>query len=402
MMSIINIDNEKVLSKSIDLLRIPLACLIVLGHSNPIRFIPIVKGNPYLFDYTVIQYPITLFSYILFSVAVPLFFFISGFLFFYYTEGFNMDIYKCKIEKRISTLLIPYIVWNIFFGVPSVIKNVLSGNFKGILDLLIGIWVEPGQIPNITLGTMTTPIDSPLWFLRDLFVTMLLAPVIYRIVKRKRIFVCVIAMLLFWFILGLKYQYLFPGLSIPALLFFSIGAYVGINKINFIEVLNRPNLSIYICILWFTFALIDLFTSYYYNVGNSLRFIDGITIVHNVMIFLGIGAYFIVASKFAISLCHEPHSLEIKGSSKYFLTKMRNKIFNNMGGASFVIFAVHMPFISKLYNFFIPPLSFINSDSAIVMLSYVFVFITCFIISIITYLVVSRYSITRKLFVGNR
>ena len=46
-------------------------------------------------------------------VAVPVFFIISGYFFFYQTKVFGKETYFKKLKKRIRTLLIPYFLWNL-------------------------------------------------------------------------------------------------------------------------------------------------------------------------------------------------------------------------------------------------------------------------------------------------
>lgn len=47
------------------------------------------------------------------GVAVPTFFCISGFLFFRKIKEWDWIIYGQKIKRRINSLLIPYICWNL-------------------------------------------------------------------------------------------------------------------------------------------------------------------------------------------------------------------------------------------------------------------------------------------------
>lgn len=104
-----------VLSHSISQLRFPLAMLVVFGHANILSF-PINGASS---DFDVIQYPIILFSKIIFDPAVPLFFLISGLLFFWNIDALDRNEYKRKIKKRIMTLLLPYFVWNLIYDIPE-------------------------------------------------------------------------------------------------------------------------------------------------------------------------------------------------------------------------------------------------------------------------------------------
>ena len=93
-------------------------------------------------------------SQTLVKAAMPMFFFISGYLFFGNVEKWNWQTYQQKIKRRGKTLLIPYIIWN----------------------LLMAVMLRPFS-PSI----FCEPANMPLWFLRDLIVVSLLTPIyIYR------------------------------------------------------------------------------------------------------------------------------------------------------------------------------------------------------------------------------
>lgn len=101
-------------SQVIRTLRFPLVCLVVIIHS-----FSFIKGwQIEQLDMTSLNgtdvyslFCISL-SMTLAHIAVPTFFVISGYLFF---QGFGIwdwRLYRSKINKRIYTLLIPYLVWN--------------------------------------------------------------------------------------------------------------------------------------------------------------------------------------------------------------------------------------------------------------------------------------------------
>ena len=119
--------NNDRLSKTIMFLRFPLIVAVVFIHTNLADVM--INGRLLVNEG---QFPIhDLFRHIITNelarIAVPLFFFISGFLFFYHTD-FSMKMYKQKLKKRVRTLLVPYLFWNtvvflIFFMKKSCIKN---------------------------------------------------------------------------------------------------------------------------------------------------------------------------------------------------------------------------------------------------------------------------------------
>ena len=96
--------SEKLQSDTITWLRFPLIVGVVFIHDN------ITLGqnsgviNPFWFDCV-----IRLFSDVLPRVCVPLFFIISGFLFFYGVKNLRLS-YVNKVKRRFRTLFIPYVV----------------------------------------------------------------------------------------------------------------------------------------------------------------------------------------------------------------------------------------------------------------------------------------------------
>lgn len=111
--------------------------------------------------------------------AVPMFFFISGFLFF-----LKKDTYLNKWRKRFKSLVIPYIVWCfIGFLIPFIFQQVLGlgylfkggeGHLKPIADFECRDYLR--MFWNIRDGA---PILSTLWFLRNLILLVALTPVFH-------------------------------------------------------------------------------------------------------------------------------------------------------------------------------------------------------------------------------
>jgi len=113
-------------SKVIHTIRFPLICLVVCVHSfsfikgwniNDLDLYNMSGADFYsLFCIT--------FSMTLAHIAVPTFFLISGFLFVKGLEKWNRTVYKGKLNKRVYSLLIPYLIWNTFYVVTKVIPIV--------------------------------------------------------------------------------------------------------------------------------------------------------------------------------------------------------------------------------------------------------------------------------------
>lgn len=128
--------------------------------------------------------------------AVPLFFMISGYLFFLNVTSLR-DILG-KMNKRVNSLLIPYLIAAIFFPaflllieqIPFAAKfangdSILIEFKKSIFDVLRDIFIgrDGGS----------SPWAFHLWYLRDLIVIVVCSPILYFLRKHLRIeYVCLI------------------------------------------------------------------------------------------------------------------------------------------------------------------------------------------------------------------
>ncbi len=159
-----NIDLEKLQSQIISFLRFPLIVGVVFIHCGGMIDAP-QKGNVSDWYYWIIR----MFSGVLPLVCVPLFFIISGFLFFYKNGS-----YRNKLYKRMYSLGIPYLIWNILgiiiicfkhFALPKYFPK--WNDWDTCLNSFLNIFRCSG-----------TPPDYPLWFIRDLIVIVIFSFII--------------------------------------------------------------------------------------------------------------------------------------------------------------------------------------------------------------------------------
>ncbi|WP_083767942.1 acyltransferase family protein [Methylibium petroleiphilum] len=121
-------------------------------------------------------------SYGLGGIRMPTFFLISGYLFF---TGFDRggDWLSKKLASRTRSVLFPLLIWNAIAIVLLLIAQnagptrVLFSGAGAWSQSIIGFgWFD---YVNALLGIRSDPILYPLWFLRDLFLMCLLAPVYF-------------------------------------------------------------------------------------------------------------------------------------------------------------------------------------------------------------------------------
>ena len=199
-------------------------------------------------------------------LAVPLFFTISGYLFFLNTDK-GIQVVWQKMKKRVRSLLIPYLIACLFLPTFYLLMESIPGTggfinsetpFSDNLRLPIGqlltyLYIDSGS---------GSPCAFHLWFLRDLIIIVIISPLLFLLRNSgiNRFIVCVILFGLsfietpyfptfgvFWFMLGayflndlsnVKYRntwtILFLSLSIIKQIFPDWGGYFCVIQIPII------------------------------------------------------------------------------------------------------------------------------------------------------------------------
>lgn len=252
-------------SKAISILRLPLAALVVAIHTPFLYNTPeLVFGQAFgtsLFICVV---------YVICQVAVPAFFMFSGYFFFSKYET-NQD-WVNKIKNRVKTLLIPYIVWNILAFIYLVVTDAfVDGNGFNPIGLLSErgwlriFWdcnlVGESQVKGILGYVMHRggPADGPLWFIRDLMILMLIAPVIKFIIDKGREY----ALILFGILMILDIWFPFDIFTSTAFFFFMLGGYFQRN--NKLMVTYNRSLSLFVYTVTIVSLIIMMYSFHRYE-----------------------------------------------------------------------------------------------------------------------------------------
>lgn len=216
-----NANTSSLQSRVIDWLRFPLAAAVVLLHAGEIS--EGVYGPDFYSTLRIIL------SHGICRIAVPAFFFFSGYLFFSKLENWDWTIWAGKVKKRARTLLLPYVLWNII--------ALLVGFGYGWLRSRFNTSVEPisfvqslqdnGWMNIFWASTFGCPIDYPLWFIRDLIVFVAITPLVFLFVKYCKIW-GVAALFIACILLG-------GDRDFEGLFFFAFGAYFRVALIDFLK-----------------------------------------------------------------------------------------------------------------------------------------------------------------------
>lgn len=150
---------DEIVSTKIRNLNVLMTSLIVLLHSTiPSTFFYNVAGT-------------------ICDSAVPVFFTISSFLYFKKWD-FSWACYRRKTWTRFKSLLVPFLLYNILFYIYYIITAKIFNLFPqkdialNVYDAFIYIW--------------NSNADTPLWYLKSLFIFFLFAPILGAIVKKTK------------------------------------------------------------------------------------------------------------------------------------------------------------------------------------------------------------------------
>lgn len=303
------LDNT-LLSKTISQLRIPMVVGVVFIHTS-VSVVNVVEERAQL---ELIQLVMYYFSQVLPAVCVPLFFFISGFLFFYNTD-FTVLAFKRKILRRTKSLFIPYVIWN----------------FIGFVFLLVRLhitWIPiPSSLNNYSFDILTflncfwcirpseaaPPFNFPMWFIRDLMILVIFSPLLYMLIRKcKAYFIMILGGA--WFFQGVLFPYS-QDTSFQSLFFFPLGAYFSINHIDFVDFSRNWK---WMPVLYFLISFIDL-----YSRTNEYG-----QLIHHFGIIIGMISFISIISS--------------------YIEKYERTPFYNMNEIAFFIFVSHGILITRI------------------------------------------------------
>lgn len=163
-------------------------------------------------------------------VCVPFFFMLSGYLFFYNLQGFDFSAICRKWKSRIKSLVVPYILWGTIFAMARFLGAKYFG-FESFGTFVDGKFSFTGFLTCFWDTGYGYPLDFPLWFVRNLIIFVVCAPVVYFIGK-------------YWVLTAICV--LLSTFNIPTFSaeFFIYGAALGIHQINPYKVLQKHIWSI--------------------------------------------------------------------------------------------------------------------------------------------------------------
>lgn len=201
--------------------------LIVLMHYS-------ASFRQYLPDNTIFEYSYFYFAQVLSRLAVPCFFVISGLLAFWKIE--KISDFKVLIRKRLFSLAVPYLLWNIigyiYVSLPLLIKTRFAN---------LSIFNPLSFLASLCKSEFV----GPLWYVRNLLLFSCLAPLIYLAFQNK------VSTILLFFI-AVVIVFIPPDLGLFSGIFFYIfGAFLALYCKDYVNCRHSFSWGIVVCTVIF-------------------------------------------------------------------------------------------------------------------------------------------------------
>jgi hypothetical protein len=146
------------------------------------------------------------------QIAVPGFFMISGYLFFIDFEWAKL---RSKWTRRIYSVLVPYIAWNVIYYAGYVIGSRLPW-----MNRVVGKGVIPLSLAELTEAILHFKYNPVFWYMYQLIFLILLAPVLYVVLKQAWAAVIWFVVLAWMLVTGAE----LPVINTDALMYYSAAA----------------------------------------------------------------------------------------------------------------------------------------------------------------------------------
>ncbi len=241
--------------------------------------------------------------------AVPLFFGISGYLFFY-NSSFTVEFFKKKYLSRVRTLLVPFVLWlGISFFVFFILQTIPGTDAFFKEKRIINF-----SLSDVIQKTISSPLCYQFWYIRDLILFVLISPILYLFVRYLSYF-GLFAIFIVW-----NLGVIFPVISMEGLLLFCFGAFIAIHQRKFLEYSISKNAICIIGFIYFAFLLAWTFRNQLFCNFSLYTYLRNTCLILGVLFF-----WFIV---------------------DFIPFLWQSKIVASLASRTFFIFAIHEPMLT--------------------------------------------------------
>jgi len=167
------------------------------------------------------------------QLAVPFFFLMSGYFLAAHTEEAGW--YRLAVQKRMRTLLIPLFLWCVLWtGYSIAIAAAL--NLHAGRSLTANLLTGWGSLRYLALDITRTPAMGPLWYVRCLFLFVLISPAVVALVRKLKFGALLVTgasyvtYASYGRVVGSNIDFLSYGFSLEGLSYFSFGIYLQLSQ----------------------------------------------------------------------------------------------------------------------------------------------------------------------------
>ncbi|HEV7329931.1 MAG TPA: acyltransferase [Flavisolibacter sp.] len=272
-------------------------------------------------------------------ITVPVFFLISGYLFFQRITG-SFSEFIPKFRKRTKTLLVPYLLWSawglfFFFALQQVpqarsfFNNTLIENYSG---------------SEIVYTLLFDPIPYQLWFVRNLLYLVAFSPLIYWVLK----YVGIVPLILIFVVYMEAVDFSFVILKRDAVFFFCLGAFLAIHKKDLL-VKKRDNARYWIFpAVWLSLIFIKTALTYKNPEETYALFL-----LHRTCVVLGIISYWCIYDLLMINKTSPSKALLQLASFSFFIYAFHEPVLTIIKKGLFYLTGSSP--IMSLTNYFLVP-----------------------------------------------
>ena len=156
-------------------------------------------------------------------VSIPCFLMLSGYLFY---RNFTWQDLAGKWKRRVTSLLIPYLVWNLFYYFGYLIASHVP-----YVNAIVNRWDLTFSLSGLIRGALLYEANPSFWFMFQLLLLTVLAPVLYLAMENAVVGIFWLGMLIWGIVSGVR----LPWLNLDALTYYSIAAFSALHGRSFAE-----------------------------------------------------------------------------------------------------------------------------------------------------------------------
>ncbi len=318
-----SLSRDTLISKTISVLRWPLAVLVVIDHYFRLHLVEEVCLSCNTTQANILSTIEAVIISFFKNYPVPIFFFISGYL-LYLGKGSLKGRYLTKLQKLPREILFPYIFWSVYaIGIYILFHFLYETELLKIPDSGCSIMGWCKWFVQIFIGT-PWPVNIPLWYVRDLLLLILLSPLIHKILIASKGWIILFFGLLYLFLTNDNNAIRFQ----TGLFFFSLGYWLRYTSVDVVSLSRKLFcLSVLIYLAGGTFY----FVNYDITIDNSV----GMPLINCMAKNCAVAAGLIICLHIV----------------SYLIAIGRIRVHSLLASASFFIYVTHYPLLHPVFIF---------------------------------------------------